>query len=321
MSSRIEISRLADSLGASPYRLILALGFDQRSTEILKRLSGDSALKEAVAITNVGWNASNKLAVSCFQNNTRERGRIVGAEYTSVLQLADQLTNEISNFKKEIRTVVDITSMSHELLAILIALLSIHKKLTGTIFCYTGAKQYSFNTKPDDIWLSRGVNAIRSVLGFSGEQLPSRQLHLVIPMGFEVERAIEIISAYEPAVLSLGVGRREASVSEAHFESNSLFFGRLESFVKEQQVTCQTLSTFSFSCVDPIDTKNDITNHLSRFSDLNTVICPLNTKVSTVGVALLCLERPEIQLCYAQPIEYNIDGYATPDEWVTVFTL
>jgi len=42
---------------------------------------------------------------------------------------------------------------------------------------------------------------------------------------------------------------------------------------------------------------------------------------ATVGVALLCLERPEIQLCYAQPIEYNIDGYATPDEWVTVFTV
>lgn len=321
MSSRIEISQLADNLGASPYRLMLGLGFDKRSIEILKKLGGNSALREAVAITNVGWNASNKPAVSFFQSNMMGKGRIVGAEYTSVLQLADQLTNEISNFNTEIRTVVDITSMSHELLAILIALLSIHGQLANTTFCYTGAKQYSFNTASDDIWLSKGVNAIRSVLGFPGEQLPSRQLHLVIPMGFEVERAIEIIAAYEPAVLSLGVGRREASVSEAHFESNNLFFGRLESFVKEQQVACKALSTFSFSCIDPIDTKKDITNHLSGFSDLNTVICPLNTKVSTVGVALLCLEQPEIQLCYAQPIEYNIDGYATPDEWVTVFTL
>lgn len=321
MSSRIEISLLADSLGPSPYRLILGLGFDQRSTEILKRLSSDGGLKEVVAVTNVGWNASNKPAVSFFQNSTKGRGRIVGEEYTSVLQLADHLTNEISNFNKNIRTVIDITSMSHELLAILIALLNIHGQLAGTIFCYTGAKQYSFNTAADDIWLSKGVKTIRSVLGFPGEQLPSRPLHLVIPMGFEVERAIEVISAYEPAVLSLGMGRREASISEAHFESNNRFFGRLESFVKEQQVDCKTLSTFSFSCIDPLDTKSDITKHLSGFPELNTVICPLNTKVSTVGVALLCLEQPDIQLCYAQPIEYNLDGYATPDEWVTVFTL
>ena len=321
MSSRIEISHLADWLGASPFRLVLGVGFDQRSTEILKRLGSNGELKETVAITNVGWNDFNMPAVSFFQKYTNGKGRIVGEECTSILQLADALTREISIFDKEIRTVVDITSMSHELVAILIALLHIHGQLTDTIICYTGAKQYSFNTTEADIWLSKGVKTIRSVLGFPGEQLPSRPLHLVIPMGFEVERAIEVISAYEPAVLSLGVGRREASVSEAHFELNSRFFGHLETFVKEQEIICETLSTFFFSCVDPIDTKNDIAKHLSGFPDLNTVICPLNTKVSTVGVALLCLEQPDIQLCYAQPIEYNVEGYATADEWVTVLKL
>lgn len=321
MSSRIEISKLTDALGASPYRLLLGLGFDQRSTELLKRLSNAAGLKETLAVTNVGWSESNRPAASFFTSHTNGRGRIFGQECTNVLQLADELADVISKFDKNTRTVIDITSMSHELLAILIALLNNQGQLAGTTLCYTGAKQYSFNTTEAEIWLSKGVNAIRSILGFPGEQLPSRPLHLVIPVGFEVERALEVISAYEPAALSLGLGRRDASISEAHFESNSRFFRRLEDFVKDQEIECETLSTFSFSCIDPIDTKDDIANHLSSYPDFNTVICPLNTKISTVGVALLCLERPEIQLCYAQPIEYNVEGYATPDEWITVVHL
>jgi hypothetical protein len=321
MNSRIEILKLADVLGGSPYRLLLGLGFDQRSTELLKKLSNANGLVDVLAVTNVGWNESNKPATTFFTNHTNGKGRIVGKDCTNVLQLADDLASIIRTFDGSIRTIIDITSMSHELLAILIALLNNQGKLTGITLCYTGAKQYSFNTTEAEIWLSKGVNAIRSVLGFPGEQLPSRPLHLVIPMGFEVERAFEVISAYEPAALSLGMGRREASISDAHFESNSRFFKRLEDFVKDQEIECETLSTFSFSCIDPIDTKNDIAKHLVNYTDFNTVICPLNTKISTVGVALLCIERPEIQLCYAQPIEYNVEGYAIPDEWITVVHL
>lgn len=321
MSSRIEISRLSGALGESPYRLLLGLGFDQRSTELLKKLGNAPGLKETLAVTNVGWSDSNKSAASFFNTHTNGEGRILGQNCSNVLQLADELSNVIAMFDMNIRTVIDITSMSHELLAILIALLNSQGKLPGTTLCYTGAKQYSFNTAETEIWLSKGVNAIRSVLGYPGEQLPSRSLHLVIPMGFEVERAFEVISAYEPAALSLGLGRREASISEAHFESNRKFFNRLEEFVKDQKIECETLSTFSFSCIDPKDTKTDIANHLANYPNFNTVICPLNTKLSTVGAALLCLERSDIQLCYAQPIEYNVDGYATPDQWITVVHL
>lgn len=321
MSSRIEISKIADAIGASPYRLLVGLGFDQRSTELLKNLGDNTELKEVFAVTNVGWSDSNKPAASFFISHTDGKGRILGQDCSNVLQLADELVDVIKMFDKNIRTIIDITSMSHELLAILIALLNSQEQLIGTTLCYTSAKQYSFNTTEANIWLSKGVNTIRSVLGFPGEQLPSRPLHLIIPMGFEVERAFEVISAYEPAALSLGLGRRDASVSEAHFESNSKFFKRLEEFIKDQEIECETLSTFSFSCIDPIDTKTDIANHLANYPDFNTVICPLNTKISTVGVALLCLEKPEIQLCYAQPIEYNVDGYATPDEWITVVNL
>lgn len=44
--------------------------------------------------------------------------------------------------------------------------------------------------------------------------------------------------------------------------------------------------------------------------------------VSTVGVVLAALEHPEIQICYAEPEEYNTDGYASrvtkPPLWLLV---
>lgn len=321
MSYRIPISEVAERLGPSPFRFVLGLGFDLRSTEILKKLINHVNLKKTVAISNVGWDASNRNAVDYFHFHKKAEDQFVGSQCTNILQLADELAREVRGFSTDIRTVIDITSMSHELLAIFIALLSAYGKLSGAVLCYTGAKQYSFNTSETDIWLSKGVKTIRSVLGFPGEQLPSRPLHLVIPVGFEVQRAIEVISAYEPAFLSLGEGRREASVSVAHFESNNRFFKQLKSFVDDQKMYNETLSTFSFSCIDPIETKNDIKTHLSKFSGLNTVICPLNTKISTVGIALLCLEEPAIQICYSQPVEYNVDGYASAGDSVTMIDL
>jgi hypothetical protein len=47
----------------------------------------------------------------------------------------------------------------------------------------------------------------------------------------------------------------------------------------------------------------------------------LNTKLSTVGVALAAIENPEIQICYAEPEEYNTDGYSKPGKEVTVISL
>jgi hypothetical protein len=38
----------------------------------------------------------------------------------------------------------------------------------------------------------------------------------------------------------------------------------------------------------------------------------MNTKISTIGSALAALEEEAIQLCYAQPLQYNYKSYSTP---------
>jgi hypothetical protein len=319
MSNRVEISNVVSVLGNEKFILVLGLGFDLRSTEILSHVNESQRLVGVLALTNVGWNESNIGALNRLHNLAHSKAQILGKNSQSILDLADELWKAISGLGNDLKIVVDISSMSHELLAILVAILQFHNRLKKCLFLYTSAKQYSFNTSPSEIWLSRGVKEIRSVLGFPGEQLPSRPLHLVIPLGFEVDRAVEVIQAYEPKVLSLGKGRVDDSFSELHFSTNEMFFDRLENFLRDKTFEIDSVETFEFSCVDPLRTKADLISHLHSFDGLNTVVCPLNTKVSTVGIALLALSRPEIQICYAQPIEYNVSGYASSGGTVTYF--
>lgn len=320
MNRQIHINDLASEIGSTPFRVLLGLGFDERSSRVLDALLVVNPV-QVIGLLNIGWDVVNSPNVQNFRSTVKCDSTVVGENCCSILELADALSKEIHSFVQSVKTVIDITSMSHELLSILIAILHTEDKLNNTVLCYTGAERYSFNTSEADMWLSRGVSSIRSVLGYAGEQLPSKKLHLVITVGFEVERALEVIATYEPAVLSLGVGRRDESVSIAHHKANMIFFERLESFVLEQERNCETISRFSFSCIDPLHTKRDLSEHLAKFQNFNTVICPLNTKVSTVGVALLCLEQPTVQLCYAQPMEYNTGGYATAGDVIRVIEI
>lgn len=317
MNRQIHISSLAQEIGAQPFRVLLGLGFDQRSRWVLNALIVAKPI-EIIGLFNVGWDVFNSSSLEDFQSMESENAKVVGESCKSILELADAISMTVQSFDQKVKTIVDITSMSHELLSVLIAILRSENKLEHTVLCYTGADRYSFNTSKDEMWLSRGVSSIRSVLGFGGEQLPSKKLHLVITVGFEVERAMEVIATYEPAALSLGVGRREESVSLDHHDANLNFFKRLEKFVRDQENTCERVSQFEFSCIDPFVAKTDLSGHLEKFRDFNTVICPLNTKISTVGIALLCLEQPALQLCYSQPMEYNTDGYATPSDVIRV---
>jgi hypothetical protein len=278
-------------------------------------------------ISNVAFGNSNEGGISAFNQLIKKHDSesikrpILGIGCESILNIADTLKDEVLSLDEDLRIVIDLTSLSHELLCVLVAILKQANRLENSTLCYTGAGKYSHNTKPDEMWLSRGVHSIRSILGFPGEMLPSKPLHLVLMMGFEVERALEVIVRYEPDALSLGMGDREQSVSEVHFNNNLVFFNKLNDFIKEQELVNSELKKFDFSCVDPFKTKEALEKHLSEYHAWNTVICPLNTKLSTVGAALLCFDKPEYQLCYSQPIEYNISGYASAGEYITVVEL
>ena len=98
-----------------------------------------------------------------------------------------------------------------------------------------------------------------------------------------------------------------------------MFFKRVERFLERQSLTQVDVELFEFSCMNPIDTKHDVLNLAQRNPLYNTVICPMNTKFSTVGAGLAAIDNDHIQIAYTEAAEYNEQGYSTPGDTATIF--
>jgi hypothetical protein len=207
------------------------------------------------------------------------------------------------------------------MLTAIVGLLANENRLESTTFLYTNAKEYGCTNDGTANWLSKGVSEIRSVLGFPGLMLPSKKLLLIIMAGFETERASEVITTYEPAKLAIGWGSKTDSVTPEHHTINKERANSIVDKIISNDIVDYKPDSFEFSCTDPSATKNAILEYIEALNTYNIIICPLNNKLSTVGAALAALENPSIQICYAQPQEYNVTGYASPSDELTIFRL
>jgi len=218
--------------------------------------------------------------------------------------------NETLTKNDEIRLALDITTFTRESLLILIRVIDDFKDVIKKItLLYTPAKSMN------EIWLSKGVDEFRSVLGFSGVFSPKKPLHLMIMAGFELERALLTIDEYEPAFITIGLGSKDESIRPEFYKKNKIFVDDLVSIFGSQ------VRTFTFSLIDPVSCKNSILNYLSKLDNYNTLISPMNNKISTIGAGLAALENKDIQLCYAQAQTYNFKGFSTPDSKVYVIDI
>jgi hypothetical protein len=322
---KISLNLLGEEFKEFKGTLLIGLGFDQRCLSALPHFPLDKA-SNIVGVSNAGWSEQNRDNIRKFSSLAGPNSLVIGNNAQTVIEVADQITPQLVLALEgpEPQIAIDITSLSHELLVIILGILNELNGIECTTLVYVGAKAYSTNTPSNAMWLSRGVKEVRSILGFPGTMLPSKKLHLIILTGFEVERASEVISRYEPASISIGLGAKTQSISETHHSKNKEFFDGIAKFVASQDYGTNEVSSFSFSCVSPHQTKSQLIAHIEElggFSNRNYVICPLNTKLSTVGVALAALDYPELQICYAEPDEYNSSGYATPDSVATIVKL
>src|SRR6185436_3367287 len=184
-------------------------------------------------------------------------------------------------------------------------LLQLYRRLDDRVyFGYTVATEYSVGAEGGDKWLSKGISEIRSILGYPGENLPSRRVHLLILTGFETERAAKLVDEFEPALVSLGFVTG-ADTDEIHQLSSRAF---QQSFLEKYS----SAEVFRFPCYDALATKDAILHQAHRFAEFNLVVAAMNTKISTVGAALAAAEDDRIQLCYAFANEYNYAGYSAP---------
>src|SRR5262249_6946324 len=141
---------------------------------------------------------------------------------------------------------------------------------------------------------------------YPGELLPSRSIHLILLAGFELERAIGLIREFEPSHVSLGCGDRTSEYTKPHQSTNE---HTIESIQRAQSIASH-VERFEFDPYSPVSAQSAVEAQWRKHQDMNTVISPLNTKLSTLGVARFAMATEAVQVCYAQPLFYNVEWYS-----------
>ncbi len=213
---------------------------------------------------------------------------------------------------------IDITTFTHEMLLILLKLLSDYRDHFSRVTCvYTSAQDYSLGDPKERKWLSKGCREVRSVFGFPGQLLPGRPTCLIVLVGFEHERAMQMIVEMDPQHLLLGRGipSDEHLTHESH-GAPMVYFHKL---LKDMVSSRGSVESFEFSCNEPYQTTQFLLNQIQRTNSYNHIVVPLNTKISTVAIAQAALKNAKLQVCYAEPETYNFAAYSKPDNKVTIF--
>jgi hypothetical protein len=220
--------------------------------------------------------------------------------------------------KEEIHSILfDITTCTHEILLIMLRLFQIVCPGIEITCIYANASEYDSGNEKNDKWLSRGIKEIRSVLGYAGNIIPIRKTHLIVIVGYEYERAANIINIMEPNSLELGYGRTEDATTEKDRDANEHYL----QLVKKMAVSFTEIETFDISCNNPFDVYMKLSGRIKKVKDKNIIIIPLNNKISTIGIAFAAIKNDNIQLCYAPALVYNYSNYSKPGEYFYIFNI
>lgn len=211
---------------------------------------------------------------------------------------------------------LDISTFTRETILITLMLLKqdAFKDIDVTL-CYVPADRYSASKEEinNEIWLSKGVSEIRTILGYAGSYSSLKKSLLIVLVGFEKERAEILINSFEAEKLYLGCVPPQESHSDELSAINKENFTRLVNLVGE----CHT---FEFSCRYLQQTHEVLKGIIEENkNDYNIIISPMNNKLSILAVANVAFEYPEVQVCYASTNQYNTEAYSFPANKVILF--
>jgi hypothetical protein len=313
----IQLSDLAGALHQHFDVFICSASYEERCKSIPDALADNVRVGKRLVCFNQKSSATVAGNAKYLLDRLGRNSQKVPLDKTSPLVTADNLQRGLSRSGADdgdLSYLIDITTFTHEALLILLRLLQARVRRSPVVLAYAPADEYSLGLPPEEKWLSKGITDIRSVLGYPGDSRPSRKSHLVILVGFEGDRAERLIDEYQPHVISLGFGKEGTATALQHQQVNRLAFAQIATKVAKYD-------EFEFSCVDVASVEGTISGQASRFPDCNVVVAPMNTKLSTVGVAGAAFRNDEIQLCYASASQYitlwptGIPSTCPPSRW------
>lgn len=323
MTEKIPFSQLSSALPSGKLGFITFASFESRCRSIPEHLPL-MHVSAALVFSSIEHRAQNRENVDFIRGVLGSVCNEARVSIKDPLHFADVFESWLSeNVRAFDALVIDVTTFTHETLLVALRILDLFSA-KDSVLLYVGAAAYGNvdgKNGGGDLWLSRGVTEVTSILGYPGELLPSQPLHLIVLVGFESERANEAIGQLQPARISLGLASREQSVSDELFLINTEYHQQVSRFAAGLEQMRSGVVRFEFSAVDPDATRGAVLEEAAKFSGHNVVVLPMNTKLSTVGCALAAFSNPSIQLCYARVSEYNVANYSRPGDNVRLFHL
>ena len=204
------------------------------------------------------------------------------------------------------RLVIDITCLPREVLGMVLFAVSVRRMVwTSVEIVYVAAPEGGYasqNTalKEDERWLSKGVAAVRSIVGYPGMFRGDRTCHLVVLAGHETDRVLEIVEYVEPKRLTISPERVGSSTVEGARDLSKVVVEDLRDRIQVPDIGSLEFSSSSIEQV--LETLSEA--ELGRGVE-NVALVAMNTKVSFVGAALFGLVERKVRMLYAVPDFYN----------------
>lgn len=350
MYKKLQINELKKEVNNKKINIFVAFcSFEKRCLSILQNLPIEQINSSIIFINKEAPSESlNNLKV--FQRLLLNKANVIQVDLWQPTDLADQMIDALSNACKKYSDIphvmVDITTFSHEALLIFIAMINNRFSKIEIEYAYCNAASYATEIRlKSNNWLSRGISGVRAVLGYAGEINPFVKTVLIIMVGYEDERARRIIDAIAPDELILASNDINGATDEMHSDAAKKHIRKInkeqeqknknESWEVSHQESkhsklqrelgleayYQNPPDKTISCNDPFKTELELNKIISELDvNKNIIIVPLNSKLATVGAALVAFKNSKIQICYANALTYNIHYYSTPGKMCYLFS-
>lgn len=311
----INLDKLNNVLNNNFDVFLASASFEERCISIYNSLKESKNFKYKLVSASMPHEEFIKTNLKIFLENGFDVIEVNNSEQTnSAINILRKIVS-ILDSKPNASFLIDITTFTRQTLLILLRLLrNFLTKRNRITFIYTPAEDYSTNLSNKDKWLTKGILNVDSVFGYLGLIRPTRPYHLIILMGYEVERASSLINEYEPSKISIGYADKMNSISEELYEINKEKFNELLAEFPNAE-------PFEFSCTTILECKKQILERSKKYEEYNVVISPMNNKISTICCALSAFENREIQLSIAIPALYNFENYSVPSKQCFIFEL
>ena len=320
----IEIKKISElrTTILQPYDYFISFcSFEKRCLSVIENIPVEKINRGIIFINNevISESVQN---LERFMHILKEKALIKHINLFNPIEVADSIIDVINANCAKIdspRILVDITSFTHEALLIFLAISKRFLRNAYVEYAYSNASVYASElTDTKEQWLSRGIREVRSVLGYPGDIKPSQETVLIMMVGYECERALQVIDSISPEELIITYNDANGSTDQTNSDANQYHADLL----KELAAYYQKPKQFVIPSNNPFETAKKLEDVISQIQpDVNIIIAPMNNKLATVGAGIVALKRPKIQLCYAPAIYYNTSSYSVEGDICYLFSL